>query len=272
MRHIAQSILCLGIICLAGSACAAVEPAEAGGHVLQDSSVEQKSFDKGTSPTAGNRVFFIQNSGQYDPQVKYVVRGIKGSVFFTPEEVVFDFVRTQTNQIANSEKPGIPESSPRLERLVFRMHFDAGNPNVTVLGQKELPGKINYLKKSRTAWKTGISIFREILYRNLYDDIDLRFSLPQNNLRYAIHLHGSAAPGKVRLTYSGIRGLDVNDNGDLIIHTAFGDFTEPPPKVWRNNKELKVRFRVIESNRVELVKESATPGTSDKPGQSGGGT
>jgi len=219
-----------------------------------------------TLPSVKNKSFFIQNSGQYDSQVQYVVRGSKGTVFLTPKEVVFDFVRTKVSQSPDGGKCNDSGDGSEMERLVFRMRFDAGNPDVMVVGQKELPGKINYFTGSRAAWKSGISTFEEVLYRNLYDGIDLRFTLPRNNLRYVIHLHKDTDPGKFRLTYEGIKGLNVNDKGDLVIHTAFGDFTELPPQVWQGDKALNVRFRVIGTNQVgvDLLNPLTAPGQSEE--------
>ena len=196
-------------------------------------------------PSVRARAFFVSNLGQVDPQVKYYVRGASGTVFLTATEMVFDFLNAPT------VKPdAIPTKTGTVERLVFRMRFDGANPQPEIVGQKKLPGKINRFIGAHEKWKSNIPTFAELLYRNIYDGVDLLFSLPNNNMRYAIHLCKKEDLEQVRFTYQGVKELAVNDKGYLVISTPFGDFTESPPKVRWGGKTMNVRFRLIAENCV----------------------
>jgi hypothetical protein len=234
----------------------AARQAETNGYTRTGEFVSQKESGGGPLPSVIHKLFFIKNCGQYDTQVKYVVRGAKGNIFLTAEEVVFDFVRTKNIQSPNDKTAAGSENMLETERLAFRMSFDSVNTNVVMVGQKELPGKINYLIGPQAEWKYGISTFKEVLYKNIYDGVDICFMLPQNNLRYAVYLNNVTDLDKLRLTYTGVKGLNVNDDGCLVIHTELGDFIESPPTVWRGDDMLNVRFLTSETNEkgVAFVK------------------
>jgi hypothetical protein len=253
MKRTVQWIVYLNITCMVFPVLATTRHVATNSYTYTGEFVSLKDSTSGTLPSVRNRQFFIKNSGQYDAQVKYVVRGVKGSVFFTPKEVVFDFVRTKAIQPPADKTDNDSEKMPEMERLVFRMAFDSGNTNVVMVGQKELPGKINYLIGSQAEWKYGISTFEEVLYKNIYDGIDICFMLPQNNLRYVIYLDNDTDLDKFRLTYTGVKGLNVNDDGSLIIHTELGDFIESPPVVWLGDNMLNVRFLVSGTNQVGVA-------------------
>ena len=120
---------------------------------------------------------FVENKGQLDATVKYVVRGPRGSVFFTPTEVVFEILE---RKIAPPKKNGIarPETDDPVERrgVVVRVSFPGANRDPAVEGKKELPGKVNVLRGADpTKWQTDIRAYSEIVYRDIYPGIDLVF-------------------------------------------------------------------------------------------------
>ncbi|MDY6851609.1 MAG: hypothetical protein SV487_06005 [Thermodesulfobacteriota bacterium] len=204
------------------------------------------------------RTFFVENRGRHDGKVKYYLPGAHGSVFFTAEEVVFSFCRKEEKhpprkRVKTTEKDNeAPDAN-----LVFRFTFHGANAQPVIMGQRELPGKINYFVGSRKDWKTSIPIFEEVLYRGLYDGIDLVFSAPGNNLKYTMILSKGADISKVRFAYKSVDAVRVNPQGELVISTSFGDFVDSPPKVFRKSKgksaPVKVRFRIIEKDCVGFL-------------------
>ena len=78
----------------------------------------------------------------------------------------------------------------------------------------------------------------------------------QNNLRYAVYLNNVTDLDKLRLTYTGVKGVNVDNDGSLVIHTELGDFIESPPTVWLGDNMLNVRFLASGTNEkgVAFVK------------------
>ena len=221
----------------------------------------------------GGRACFIENRGQHDAAVKYYVRGARGTVFLSATEVVFSFLKEEkpSGTAPAADEGGKPlenERAPRPDkdeppvftRLVFRYAFAGGNPKVAVTGQKELGGKVNYLVGSQENWHANIPTFEEVLYKDLYPGVDLRFSLPGNNLRYTVLLGEGGNVDRVKLTYTGVDKLRVNEAGNLVVGTRFGDFMETPPDVFRATPNGEVRVGV----RIKLIDE-VTVGFEEVP-------
>jgi len=183
-------------------------------------------------------VHFIRNDGQLDREVRYYMKGSRGSVYLTGEAVVFDFYsRGKTTpdhpgpegkELAEAE-----EDEPAGARLVFRMRILDADPETVVEGRNELPGKINYFVGDRANWRTAIPTFEEVAYREIYPGIDLVCRFTDGNLSYRCSVAPGADPGRIAFRYSGVDGLEINPDGALIVQTAFGGFRNPPPRLYQ---------------------------------------
>jgi hypothetical protein len=222
--------------------------------------------ERAISSVQMSSLHFIKNQGQIDESVNYYVKGRSGTVYFKPDVVVFHFVREKRSAEVN-ELPGEPldrrsrlrkmieETDKGLDRLVFRMRFEGANSNPEVVGRKELLGKVNYfIGSDQSKWYSGIPTFEEILYKNIYDGIDLKFYFRKGNPEYMFIAGPGADPSKVVLHYEGVEGLDLSPEGNLIISTRFGDFVEKSPQLYQEIAGVKVpvggTFELKGDNRV----------------------
>lgn len=197
--------------------------------------------------------YFIQSQGQQNmPEtVRYYIKGSKGTVYLTTTEVVFDFLREKEPE-EGAEEEELEEERPRgpegerekkksYDRLVFRLKFEGANPEVEVAGEKELPGKINYFIGSQNNWRANISTFQEVVYREIYPEIDLKFYFLGANLESVFIIKPGGDPGKIVLAYQGIDDLELKPSGELVALTPFGGFVEKAPRI----------FQEIEGKEVE---------------------
>ena len=70
--------------------------------------------------------------------------------------------------------------------------------------------------------------FKKIIYRNLYPDIDVEYVFhPEDGIKYSLILHPGADISKVKMICS--NPLLQIENGDLQIHTKFGNITDHAP-------------------------------------------
>jgi hypothetical protein len=173
---------------------------------------------------------FIRNDGQLAEEVAYYLKGPRGTVYLTADEVVFDFL---SGQIEPADQPSPPEAEEEttVSRLVFRLRFSDPDPGAALEGAEELPGKINYFIGDRENWRTSIPTYREVVYRGLYPGIDLVCRLEGANIRYRWTVSPGADPGRIKFSYSGVDGLEINPDGDLIVLTPFGGFRTPAPRL-----------------------------------------
>lgn len=197
---------------------------------------------------------FVENKGQLDATVKYVVRGPRGSVFFTPTEVVFEILERQT---APPKKNGIarPETDETGQRrgVVVRVSFPGANTNPFVEGRKELPGKVNVLRGGdATKWQTDIRSYAEIVYRDVYPGIDLVFSGEKGvfDRKFVVRPEGDI--GNVRMKYAGIESLELTEDGAVRLKTAIGTIREEPPDAELVTDDTAVRIKLA----PRLISES----------------
>lgn len=101
---------------------------------------------------------FEANHGQADAQVRFLARADGQVLYLTRREAV----------IAMGDQGG---------RSALRMSLVGGRSDAEVAGVEELPGKNNFLiGRDPSRWRTNVPTYGSVVYRNVYNGIDLRFS------------------------------------------------------------------------------------------------
>src|SRR5262245_23586443 len=156
---------------------------------------------------------FVENRGQMDARVRYYARGDRYGFYLTRDEVVLSLAK---------EHAGLD--------VALALRFVHANPQMTLEGAERAPGEINYLRGSDPAdWQTGLSQYKEVVYRNLWRGIDLRVHEASGVLKYEFHVQPGARVEDIRLDYAGAAGLTVDASGALLIDTAAGVLCDSAP-------------------------------------------
>ncbi|MBW1828099.1 MAG: SBBP repeat-containing protein [Deltaproteobacteria bacterium] len=195
--------------------------------------------------------YFIENQGQMDPRVKYYMKAENQTVYLTEKGLVFDLLKAQDDGgKRQAEKPGTQQ---KYERLVFSLELENCNKNASVEGEELLGAKVNYfIGNDRDQWKTDVPTYEDVIYKNIYEGIDLRIYAKGKALESEFIVKPKADSKKIRLAYHGINGLRKNKQGNLIISTPFGELKEHRPYIYQviNGKkiELQGEFRLYEDD------------------------
>ncbi|HHT9153007.1 MAG TPA: DUF7948 domain-containing protein, partial [Candidatus Hypogeohydataceae bacterium YC40] len=97
------------------------------------------------------------------------------------------------------------------------------NP-VSPQARNALEGKVNYfIGNDPSKWHSDIPTYQEILYPKLYEGIDAVYRGVPGGMKYEFIVHPGANPEDIKLAYTGIEGLSIDESGNLIIHTALGE-------------------------------------------------
>ncbi|MCA1065894.1 hypothetical protein QTG56_10960 [Rossellomorea sp. AcN35-11] len=114
-------------------------------------------------------------------------------------------------------------------RLDF--HFsNQGHPIVPV-ARKELPGKVNHLRGSNEKeWLTNIPTFEEVVYQDIWPGIDLYFFGREGQLKYEFFVQPGASIDTIKFAYRGMDGLSIDDDGNIILQTMFGEMMDKRPR------------------------------------------
>ncbi|MCP4667782.1 MAG: hypothetical protein GY849_15620 [Deltaproteobacteria bacterium] len=207
-------------------------------------------------------LYFIENRGQVDKEVLFYAKLSNQTIYFTRDRVVFDLIRRQEakGRKREPEKQGTADKRQQTaERLVFSLLIKGAGKGASVKGVDKQKHRANYFVGKKDNWKTSIATYRGIIYKEIYKGIDLKVYGSERALEYDFVVHPGADPKKIRLAYVGIKGLRVNEKGELIIQTPFGDLKESRPHAYQmiDGKKVKVEAE------FRLEKGDSKPATRD---------
>lgn len=99
---------------------------------------------------------------------------------------------------------------------------------------EKLEGETNYLLGVDTsAWKTHVPRYSRVIYRQIYDGIDLIYYGTGSQLEHDFVVHPGAAPSSIRLKFDGVRKLEVNKSGDLKVSLDQSEMTLRQPRAYQ---------------------------------------
>lgn len=156
---------------------------------------------------------FERNQGQVDPQVQFLARGQGYGLFLTKNEAVMRFT---------TPKPA-----------VVRMRFPGQQQNVKVEGLHVLDRTTNYLLGDRSSQRPGILSYKKVRYSEVYSGIDLEYHGTGKLLEYDFIVKPGANPRKIRMAFSGVRGLSLEPSGDLVLKTDAEPLVQKKPHVYQ---------------------------------------
>ena len=199
---------------------------------------------------------FIENRGQFDERVRFQLAAGGSRIWLTASGISFETLRPKDGErkvIATNPRPD-PRLLPRdiasdFERLVVSESFVAANRSLEFEPRDPQPGIYNYLIGNDPAkWHTNIKGYAEVVYRNVWDGVDLRLYPNGSGLEQEFVLAPAGDPSRIQITYKGINALRLAEDGSLIILTAFGQWRESPPKVYQEvagkHVAINARFKV----------------------------
>ncbi|UJS20680.1 MAG: hypothetical protein L3J18_17630 [Candidatus Brocadia sp.] len=202
---------------------------------------------------------FIRNDGQVDGRVRYYERGAGHATYFTKRGVYLSLVGGGTSAPPVSEQVDSSQANAagRLDQDVSVQSASLnqqGRDEDTIRGAKgkksairnpqseivhlmplgmekdveivagdEQPGTVNYfIGNDPKKWKTNVPAYESVVYKGVYDGIDMKFYGNNRQMEYDIIVQPGASPSRVQLSYQGIEGLTVAENGDLEIKLKEG--------------------------------------------------
>jgi len=158
---------------------------------------------------------FIKNEGQIeDKNIQYYSMSKDLNIYFQSNRISFSF-----NNIILDKS-----NTAKFNQFRFDMVFNQSNPKTTVLGvQKEIT-KLNFYSNNLPNGIKDVTVYNELVYKDIFNGIDLHFKFEGNNLKYYINKHNH---GLVDFSFSfdGIRSLEPNtpDNSLIKIVTDAGE-------------------------------------------------
>ena len=179
---------------------------------------------------------FIENKGQVDESVSYYLKGKQGTIYFTKEAIVYNLFLNKGSSLAEKrlDETVAQKRMGTSRRISFSLRPEGANSKSRLVSKDMLPGKINYLIGNNPSKRhSDIPIYKVIIYRDIYNGIDLKVYGTNSRMEYDFIVSPGADPGDITIKCDGIDGLKVNERGDLLIETPIGSIKHMKPLVYQ---------------------------------------
>ncbi len=170
---------------------------------------------------------------QFDQSGSYVARGQGFSMILSAAETRLRMTQRNSNGSAKSSA------------TVSLKLLDA-NATTEIEAMEPLSGQVNYLFGNEPAqWRTGIKTFGRVKQRSVYPGVDLVWYGNQRQLEYDFVVAPGTDPSIIKLAFGGTDKIQLDDTGDLLLHTTEGTIRQKRPLVYQ---ETNGQRRTVESH------------------------
>jgi hypothetical protein len=176
---------------------------------------------------------FEANRGQTDNDVHFLSRGAGYSLYLTASEAVLVLAKPDAKGDGRTtrERRNTPT---RAQSVALRMSLVGAARKPAVTGVDELPGKANYfIGKDPAKWRTDVPTYAKVHYRDVYPGIDLVYYGNQRRLEHDFIVSPGADPNKIVLDFKGAERLEIDAQGNLVLHTAAGVVLQRKPVIYQ---------------------------------------
>lgn len=196
-----------------------------------------------------NREFvFVKNQGQWPEPVKYRAASNDAALFFYLDAIDFSLRKTSNEAFFGihtdwKKEEGLPHEKVNMDYLQWTWNFEGANPETWIESGEAVQSKYLAFRNGSTR-PVRDEMSAVIHYRSLYHNIDLDFYTREDRLfKYDFRVYPGGNPADIRIKPAGIASIHIAENGDLVMETAWGSFSEQAPYTFQliAGKEVSVR-------------------------------
>lgn len=204
---------------------------------LPNLSVNSAGVSPGLVPWTGSQVLFTENVGQWSEEVRYRADGAGVTVWFTDDGVYSAFYSNQPPRRPLPGRDSIPggASGPndrQIDYLMVKTSFVGAEPSLKVGSQGEVASLVHYyIGENPSNWSLNVPAYRSVVLQEVYPGITLSYYGNRQSLEYDFLIAPGADPSVIQLRYDGVESLRIDDSGNLVVTTDWGDIIEKAPVV-----------------------------------------
>lgn len=185
---------------------------------------------------AARPLAFERNDGQYDPRVRFVARGGRGTAFLTEDGLTV---------------------APR-GAAPLRLRFEGGAA-VQVEGAAPLPGVVHHIRgNDPSRWRTNVPTYSRAVCRGVWPGIDVVFRGGEGEIAYDLEAAPGADLDRIALRFEGADEVAV-DGGDLVVACGGARYRHTGLRVLEEGRSLAGAFRVRGDGSVGFRVEGRDP-------------
>ncbi|MDW8348607.1 MAG: SBBP repeat-containing protein, partial [Bacteroidia bacterium] len=197
-----------------------------------------------------DRLFFIENKGQWHSDVLYLCRMGGLDFWITKYGVNYTFYKIERNKAAKFNRSMLSEHKfdhdPENEILLgHRVLFELQNhnPKLSREGKKQLEGYYNYfIGNDPSKHATYVGLYKEAIVKNVYEGIDLRYYFDNGNLRYDFVVQPYADASQIKFKLRGQYSVYTKGERELCFTTRFGEVAMAELHTYQGSRTVPSKF------------------------------
>jgi hypothetical protein len=219
---------------------------------------------------------FIRNDGQVeDADVLFYITTTNGLLSFLKSEVRLTMLELASvsprksnaptgsaQSIAQTSAIHTLEEAP-LRGCNLRFTFE-GSSMVDPTPRESQPSTFNFFSgDDPDRWRCGVPSYREIVFENLYDGIDLVYRSMGERVKYEFIARPGSNPSEILILVQGHQGLAIDPSGALQIFTPLGAVADRGLSVFYQDnpsERLRSSFTVHREDLYGFHLEESDPG------------
>ncbi len=198
------------------------------------SSQKEKISQQLEANIASSHALFERNDGQYEGDFEYRFSSNSACVDFYTNKIFFSI-----RKVKRDFNPKKLEEPMLFEYVSWEIELlNSKATNIQNVGNLKTLN-VNYFDKNANVIKKKTA--EEIIYTNVYDDIDLKFyKNEKGELKYDFVLHQGASLSDIQLRYNNVKNLKVGKDGGLSYKTEWGKVKEESPFSYKTSDEQEI--------------------------------
>ncbi|MEK0315550.1 DUF7948 domain-containing protein [Cohnella sp. 56] len=178
-------------------------------------------------------LLFARNEGQFDENTRFAAQEGRFRCALEADRMVMTFFESRSKR----------EDEEIVEGFVLALRFEGRGGTGEPEGVWRDPGKYNYLRGGDSSRHIqGVDLYRSVAYRELWPGIDMAVQGRGGKLKFDWLLRPGAHAEDIRFAYEGSGGARIDEAGDLLLDTPFGQIADRAP----------VAYQEAEGRRLEI--------------------
>ncbi|MBF0694673.1 MAG: T9SS type B sorting domain-containing protein [Flavobacterium sp.] len=227
-----------------------------------------------TAQHAPSAIGFMENKGQIidqngatNPKVLYLLNSSGLNVQLLANGFSYDVYEYKAVSAENHSEKGAEltmlkkfnDADPQPTEFTYTNHridiiFENSNPKPTIVADDRVREVLNYHTTAiNSGGITNVYKYKRVTYKNLYNNIDVEFVVPNDNsapIEYNFIVHPGGKLTDVKLKVAGAKNT-LRDN-KIIYTSRFGEMEETIPNSWIDNgsekRPVHVKYRTISAD------------------------
>jgi uncharacterized protein (TIGR03437 family) len=164
---------------------------------------------------------------------QFIARGAGYSIAVRADEAELRLRMADRGRLNEKEANGpVEPANPRSAALKMKLLNANRNPISEPLEPME--SKVNYfIGNDPQRWRAGLPTYARVRYASVYPGIDLVYYGNQRQIEYDFIVAPGVDPSVIELGFEGAESIEVDDDGDLVLRAAGGEFRQPKPVIYQ---------------------------------------